>query len=266
MFRRRYPRVFRKSKHTQRFKKKNGAGKAKAIVRKNRFKSRSGRISSNTAAIRQLAKFAERRIAKCTYVYSVTNTGLVAPYSSIWMIRPDVWGQHPMFVEPRLLWESNRAKLRSINMKFFFSWGTEASMTNITMVLCRKRKGGFTEAEVAANSGSLVDGIDYVKSAVGLSGIVTMNKKRYQILKSKRFILADEPNMQKKEFSWYVNLGTVLKKRDFSHEQVASWKDMAFSDIKFHQQVFLYVFNNNSSLDLEYPRFEMSTSYNMATE
>lgn len=103
---------------------------------------------------------------------------------------------------------------------------------------------------------SLVQGTDYVIN----NGLTLVNKQRWTLHHYRRTMTVGQDGDLGTQFPIRSNSGSFTIKKDWKlYNRTGNFDDIPSNDLPAHQRVFLVVFNNNSGVDLEWPKFKHNT-------
>lgn len=103
---------------------------------------------------------------------------------------------------------------------------------------------------------SLVSGTDYVIN----NGVVLLNLQRFHLYHYKRTMTVGQDGPEGQQFPIASNRGGFTIRKNWKiYNRTGNWDDVPTNDLPYYMRVFVVVFNNNSSVDIEWPKFAQNT-------
>ena len=157
--------------------------------------------------------------------------------------------------------ESRCLTIKSLHMKYELTAGDEESLINHTIVMITPRsrkvlRETFSEATGAL---SLTQDQDYILE----NGMAIINKLRWNIKYYRRHMTVQQPPAGS-DITYPIknNMGSMNIKCNYKIKNTqGAWTDVTTHELPYYARLFLVCFNNNSSIDLEYPTFAHTTLY-----
>jgi len=225
------------------------------------------RKSSNVKRIRKLEKIT-RSMKDFFYLRQDHSTQPSLALNTLTLTDPGNWAT--VFGANIRAMDQEKVYLKNIQIHMKISAFSEESPINYTMFLVKVRPAVAkrTYDDFGPALSGLVQNIDFTF----LNGIAVLNPERFQVLKSKRFTISAVINDNNEEESanpfasyryinWYLNFPKgklwVTQGQTFKQQYLDSTSNIA--DVPFSQRYHVFIFNNNSNLDLEFNKMDTQT-------
>lgn len=265
---------FRKSNAPNKMKRKM-AGLARKATTAKSANAQSKQIATLASTV---AKVAKQLQPSYHYMKSYVTGSLVVSNANIThLIRPSTMYGNYLFQRPEVFDSLQGVKIKGIKVQCTLKTNTESSLTQVTTKLIRYNKAGFdNDSEIPTSSTSVVDASSYQN---GHDYIPIISRKRIHTLKSRTDYLAEKSNYaiaqgegavaqpitnlkdMVKHWTWYLPINTIIKSRDVGTSN--SWSNINDSEVNRLSQLYLAVWTDNSTVDLENPDLEYSFTYDL---
>lgn len=157
--------------------------------------------------------------------------------------------------------ESRNLCIKSLHMKYELTAGDEESLINHTIVMITPKSRKVLRETFNETTGalSLTSDQDYILE----NGMAILNKARWHIRYYKRHMTVQQPPAGS-DITYPIkeNMGSINLKLNWSIKNTQGpWTDVTTHELPYYMRMFLVCYNNNSSIDLEYPTFAHTTLY-----
>ena len=227
--------------------------------------STSKRVSTLTKRVNKLA-YKQRQRSLPLIFKKNDDFNLAANYINRLMVCPTgipgntAWTQ--VFGASANASESRCLTIKSIHMKYELTAGDEESLINHTIVVVTPKSRKVLRETFNETTGALtmVSDQDYILE----NGMALVNKARWNVRYYKRHHTVQQPPAGSDiTYPLKNNMGSInLKKLNWGIKNTqGAWTDVTTHELPYYMRCFLVCFNNNSSIDLEYPTFAHTTLY-----
>lgn len=157
--------------------------------------------------------------------------------------------------------ESRCLTIKSLHMKYELTAGDEESLINHTVVMVTPKSRKVLRETLNEATGALTMVVD--QDYILENGMAIINKLRWNIKYYKRHMTVQQPPAGSDiTYPLKSNMGSINLKCNYKIKNTQGvWGDVTTHEMPYYSRLFLVCFNNNSSIDLEYPTFAHTTLY-----
>lgn len=230
------------------------------------------KATKNRSAIYQLsrkvnkvARTVNQRNQTVTYTTQETGSAISANFTEFDLTPLNDWTSVFSPASSNIAFDQRYAAIQRFRLRYHLTNASEINPIDCTvMLLAAKSKKVF---EDTTQMTTLSQGTDYVS----LSGnLVMINQKRFKVFYQKTHRIATGPQAGNNN----LVITTATNPRDLNgyktmrpnwpiRNTMGNWDDVATTSLPYYMHLRLVVFNNNSSLDLQWPTIEYNVLWDV---
>jgi hypothetical protein len=149
-------------------------------------------------------------------------------------------------------------KMKSLKCMYRVYPNNEESPIEVTVTCIAPKSRKILSEAYSALTGALTlsVGTDYVIT----NGVVMLNLQRWHLHHYKRTMTVAQDGPDELQYPLASNRGGFkITKNWVIYNRTGNWDDVPSNDLPYYQRVFLVVFNNNSGVDIEWPKIAQNT-------